>query len=428
MRISLIALCLAAAIATAACKERPQADTRPAATAASPAGSAPANASPARVTAPAQPASPLTPSAQVGQRMFFDPALSGSGRMSCATCHDPAHAYGPPNDLSVQIGGADMKQSGTRAVPTLMYKDYTEPYSDEFQNPDMISPPAPGGGMTWDGRANTIAEQAAIPLLAANEMANASPEAVVAAIQRAPYANLFRRAFGDDIFQDTRRAFQMAGAALQSFQTEDHSFHPYSSKFDLFRNNKIGGTLTEAEMRGLRVFVDPNKGNCVACHLIGGGNGGSQDITSDYSFAAIGVPRNRDIPANDDPAYFDMGLCGPLRTDLKDQPQYCGLFKTPSLRNVATRQVFFHNGVYHRLDDAVRFSTLRDTQPPKLYRDAHGRPQRVPDDLPAAYVGNLNRDAPFGQKPGDKPRLSEAEVQDIVAFLKTLSDGYVLPK
>jgi cytochrome c peroxidase len=71
---------------------------------------------------------------------------------------------------------------------------------------------------------------------------------------------------------------------------------------------------------------------------------------------------------------------------------------------------------------------LRDTQPQKLYRDARGRPQRLPDDLPAAYLDNLNQDAPFGQQPGDKPRLTEAEVQDIVAFLKTLSDGYVVPK
>lgn len=432
MRISLIALCLAAAIATAACKERPQADTRPAAAAASPAGSAPAKASPARVTAPAQPASPLTPSAQVGQRMFFDPALSGSGRMSCATCHDPAHAYGPPNDLSVQIGGADMKQSGTRAVPTLMYKDYTEPYSDEFQNPDMISPPAPGGGMTWDGRANTIAEQAAIPLLAANEMANASPEAVVAAIQRAPYANLFRRAFGDDIFQDTRRAFQMAGAALQSFQTEDHSFHPYSSKFDLFRNNKIGGTLTEAEMHGLRVFVDPNKGNCVACHLIGGGNGGSQDITSDYSFAAIGVPRNRAIPANDDPAYFDMGLCGPLRTDHlpngQNEGSGCGMFKTPILRNVATRHAFMHNGVFHSLDEVVHFYNTRDTDPARWYpRDAHGKVQKF-NDLPAPYRANIDDQMPLdGRRAGSKPPMTEAELKDLVAFLQTFTDGYVVP-
>lgn len=372
--------------------------------------------------------------------MFFDPSLSGSGRISCATCHDPAHAYGPANDLSVQLGGADMKQAGTRAVPTLMYKDYTEPYSDEFQNPDMISPPAPGGGMTWDGRANTIAEQAAIPLLAANEMANPSAEAVVAALEHGPYADLFRQAFGQDAFADRKHAFELAGAALQSFQTEDRSFHPYSSKFDLFRNNKIGGTLTAAELHGLRLFVDPNKGNCVACHLIGGGNGGSQDITSDYSFAAIGVPRNRKIPANDDPNYFDMGLCGPLRTDHVPDPrgkgnnkgdkngETCGMFKTPILRNVATRQAFMHNGVFHTLDEVVHFYNTRDTDPGRWYpRDAHGKVRKF-DDLPARYHANIDDQMPLdGRRAGSKTPMTEDELKDLVTFLGTLTDGYAVP-
>src|ERR1700690_350787 len=134
-------------------------------------------------------------SAQLGKRLFFDRSLSASGAMSCATCHDPDHAYAPANDLAVQPGGADGRATGTRAVPSLRYKEYTPPYADLLDNPDGISAPGPGGGFAWDGRANTLAEQAKLPLLSAAEMANASAADVVAKLARAPYADLFQRAF-----------------------------------------------------------------------------------------------------------------------------------------------------------------------------------------------------------------------------------------
>ncbi|XQU73417.1 Cytochrome-c peroxidase [Cupriavidus sp. H18C2] len=384
-------------------------------------------------SAPASPQSPLSPAAQLGAVLFVDRSLSGSGTMSCATCHDPQHAFAPANDLAVQLGGADGRQPGTRAVPTLMYKEYTNPYSDTFENPDMISPPGPGGGLTWDGRANTIAEQAAIPLLAANEMAARDKAAVVDAVRHGPNAAAFRAAYGPAALDDTDKAFALVGAALQAFQVEDRSFHPYSSKFDRYRNNKVGGALTDAEVRGLRVFLDPNKGNCMACHLLGGGNDGSQDMTSDYSFSAIGVPRNPAIPANADPRYFDLGLCGPLRTDHrpgrdKGAAATCGMFKTPVLRNVATRHVFMHNGVFRSLEEVVRFYNTRDTAPQDWYpRDAQGRVAKF-NDLPARYRANIDGQMPLDKRrAGSPPPMTDQEMQDLVAFLKTLTDGYVPP-
>src|SRR5262249_32160505 len=118
---------------------------------------------------------PLSLAAQAGKKIFFDKTLSASGKLACASCHDPAHAYGPPNDLAVQPGGSKMSDAGTRAVPSLRYQEYTPPYADMLDNPDGISAPGPGGGYTLDGRAPTLAAQAKIPLLAANEMANRSP-------------------------------------------------------------------------------------------------------------------------------------------------------------------------------------------------------------------------------------------------------------
>lgn len=378
-------------------------------------------------------APPLSARAQLGRQLFFDPRLSASGRQACAGCHDPAHAYAPANALTVQPGGADLKTPGTRAVPSLMYKRYTRAYSDRYENPDAVSPPGPGGGFTWDGRADTLAAQAAIPLLAANEMGNASPAAVIEAVKRAGYADAFRAAFDARLFDDDARAFAAVGLALQAFQKEDRSFRPFSSKFDRYRNNKLGGQLSAQEQRGLALYFSPSKGNCNACHLLGAGNDGSQDITSDYSFAAIGVPRNAEIPANADPAYYDLGLCGPLRKD--HQPQapggdspWCGLFKTPLLRNVATRGAFMHNGYFKSLREVLRFYATRDTQPQRWYpRDAQGRVEKF-DDLPPAYRGNLDRQAPLdGRAAGGAPALSEAEIDDLLAFLGTLTDDGMLP-
>src|SRR5262249_12583104 len=124
-----------------------------------------------------------------------------------------------------------------------------------------------------------------------------------------------------------------------------------------------------------------------------------------------------------DPAYFDLGLCGPMRSDLASNRGYCGRFRTPTLRNSARRAVYFHNGRFTRIEDVVRFYAQRDTQPAKWYPRAHGGVHEV-DDLPAALRDNVNREPPFGQARGGKPALDEAEIRDVVAFLRTLNDGY----
>jgi cytochrome c peroxidase len=83
---------------------------------------------------------------------------------------------------------------------------------------------------------------------------------------------------------------------------------------------------------------------------------------TDTQYEALGVPRNPDVPANQDPHYCDLGICGPYRTDLQTQAQYCGMFLTPTLCNAATRMVFCHNGVDHNLRDVVEFYNLRDVE------------------------------------------------------------------
>ena len=77
----------------------------------------------------------------------------------------------------------------------------------------------------------------------------------------------------------------------------------------------------------------------------------------------VGVPRNPAIPANADPGYFDLGLCGPLRTDLANRTDLCGAFKVPTLRNVAVTAPYFHNGRLKTLKELVGFYVRRDTNP-----------------------------------------------------------------
>lgn len=420
----------------------------------------------------------LSLQAQVGQKVFFDRNLSGGRNMACASCHDPQYAYGPPNSLAVQLA-SDPTRSGVRAVPSLRYKESTPPYDDNAANPDGVTLASAGGGFMWDGRAPTMAAQAALPLLNPVEMDNASKADVVQAVQKGAYADLFAQAFGAGIFANTDSAFDAIGTALQAFETEEISFHPYTSKFDLYVHNKIGGTLTPAELRGLTVFNNPEKGNCAACHYAGVNFNGNQGLMTDFTYQAIGAPRNDrsipgnpdPIPANDDPAYYDMGLCGPYRTDhapatAATPDPYCGQFKVPVLRNVATRSVFFHNGVFHSLLQVLHFYDTRDTNPEYWYPSSGGsgtpvdhpgwalQPSHLPgatvakfNDLPAAQQGSVDEEVPLGsgvtppdnvnattladgvqpRAAGSQPVLSDQDIADLMCFLDTLSDGYQVP-
>lgn len=363
---------------------------------------------------------------ELGRALFSDPGLSASGRMSCASCHDPAHAYGPPNRLSTQLGGPDLKRPGLRAVPSLRYQQDTPPFSEHFNDTDGDDSIdlGPTGGRGWDGRASSAHEQAAVPLLSSFEMANSSRDEVVERLRRSPNAARLRAAFGEGVLHDPSLAWNALLLSLEVFQQSPADFYPYDSRYDAYLRGRA--KLTPAESRGLAVFNDPTKGNCMQCHPSAIKRGAFPQF-SDRGFIAIGVPRNSSIAANRDPAFVDLGLCGPLRSDLGDHPAYCGLFKTPSLRNVATRGAFFHNGVFHRLEDAVRFYAQRDTHPERFYSRGPNNQVLAFDDLPEAYRANLNRETPFDRAPGKKPALSEGDVKDVVAFLKTLTDGYKPP-
>ena len=363
--------------------------------------------------------------AALGAQLFSDPALSASGKIACATCHDPKRDFGPSNTRAVQRGGADGRSFGVRAVPSLKYTQNTPPFTEHFvddEGDDSVDQ-GPAGGRTWDGRASSFHDQARLPLFSPFEMANTDAGAVVAKV-RTGHAAQFRAVLGAKVFDDTALAFKGVLMALEAYQQNPNEFYPYSGKYDAYLKNEVA--LSAQELRGLAAFNDPEKGNCARCHPSAKIKGAFPQFT-DFGFAAIGAPRNAAIPANADRRYFDLGLCGPLRTDLQDRPEYCGLFRTPSLRNVARRPVFLHNGVFHSLSEVVRFYAERDTKAQKWYpRSAAGRILKF-DDLPAAYAANLDTQAPFDRRAGDAPAMSPQDIEDIVVFLQTLSDDYLHP-
>jgi cytochrome c peroxidase len=171
---------------------------------------------------------------ELGRQLFFDPKLSASGEMSCATCHDPRFAYGPPNDRATQLGGLDGKSVGGRAAPSLRYLQTLQPFAEHHfeEGGDESVDQGPTGGHTWDGRADTTHDQARLPLTSPLEMANPDLAAVVDKVARGGLAAGFRVAFGDDVFADPVRATIAVLRCLEVFQQSPKEFYPYSSRYD----------------------------------------------------------------------------------------------------------------------------------------------------------------------------------------------------
>lgn len=358
----------------------------------------------------------LSAQAALGEKIFNDAALSASGRQSCASCHSAGSGHAPANGLAVQFGGALLDRQGGRNVSSIRYLGTNRAFGFDADG-------TPRGGFFWDGRAATLQDQAGRPFLSPVEMANASVADVVDKLSRASYAHEFRQVFGADIFTRPGDAFARMTLALQQYQREDADFRPFSSKYDEFLRGKA--SLSGQELRGLALFNDPGKGNCAACHPSARGSDGSHPLFTDFSYDNLGVPRNPELAQNDDPAFFDLGLCARDGGDMAARTDLCGAFKVPSLRNVALRRAYFHNGRFKTLKEALTFYVQRDTHPEKFYSsNADGSVLKF-DDLPPRYHGNVNTsEAPYDRAPGDAPALSDAEIDDVIAFLKTLDDGH----
>src|SRR6185369_6120224 len=144
--------------------------------------------------------------AEIGARLFRDPRFSGSGQMSCSTCHDPGNAFAPTNDRVVQLGGGDLHQPGLRAVPSLKYlqavPQFSEHFFDSEDEADESVDNGPTGGLTWAGRAESKMDQARIPLFSSFEMGNRSTGDVAKAAQQGGYLDQLAKVLGPAAVKD----------------------------------------------------------------------------------------------------------------------------------------------------------------------------------------------------------------------------------
>jgi len=380
--------------------------------------------------------------AELGKRLFEDTNLSASGTQACASCHSESLAFsGNHHDdpLFPVARGAFDDLFGNRNSPTAMYLATApafgfavEPYDPAETGIEEALTPT--GGLFWDGRVDTLAQQAAGPFLNPREMAMPDKQSVIAKVRQSDYASLFCEVFGARALDDVEQAYADMTTAIAAYETTD-VFSPFSSKFDAY----LRGTaqLDATEQLGFELYKDPEKGNCLSCHA---GDATSSEpgawLFTDFTYDNLGVPRNTQIADNDDPQFFDLGLCqqanllSRIPEAVADKDAFahslCGAFKVPTLRNVARTAPYMHNGKFATLREVVEFYVTRDTHPERWYPvDAEGHVHKF-DDLPVAYHANVNTgEAPYDRTLGEEPRLNPDEIDAVVAFLRTLSDGYV---
>ncbi|MEW6133663.1 MAG: cytochrome-c peroxidase [Pseudomonadota bacterium] len=355
----------------------------------------------------------LSPKAQLGRVLFFDSGLSEPAGQSCASCHDPGRAFVDPDKNAATSKGVIPPLIGSRNTPTSMYMAFSPRFHWDEEEELYL------GGQFWDGRAATLEEQAKGPFVNPLEMANPHPKDVVEKVRRAAYAPMFEQVFGKDALQDDDEAYDRIAEALAEFQ-RTREFAPFTSKYDAYLAGKT--RLSKQEMRGLRLFEAEDKGNCAACHPSRPGPKGEPPLFTDFSYDNLGVPRNPDnpfyrLPAKYNPAgelFVDRGLGGAL-----NKPSEDGKFKVPTLRNIAITGPYMHNGYFKTLEGVVAFYNDRDVRPQcdsNRVREAEALEQKC---WPAPEViSNVNKD-----ELGDLG-LTPREIADIVAFMKTLTDGW----
>ena len=347
--------------------------------------------------------------------------------MACVTCHAPQSGFASNNGSLIGVAlGSRSGVLGLRNAMTNAYAGFIPAFFWRVVDGDTD----PVGGHFWDARTDALALQATIPFLAAAEMNNPSAAALVRKVALSDYAGLMKAEFGAAIFADPAQALLRMGDAIAAFETSGQ-LQQFSSKYDSFIQHAV--QLSPAERRGMLLFMDPLRANCASCHQMNPASANPQDsLFSDFALYATGIPRNRAIPDNANPGFFDLGLCGPTRTRPAlganvpasvSIDSFCGTFKMPVLRNVATREAFMHNGVFKTVKEVVEFYATRNSNPTRWYG-----PAGVPNDLPVAYLPNIQKDKPpFNQPAEAGPVLTPAEIDDLVEFLKTLTDGYKRP-
>ncbi len=333
---------------------------------------------------------------KLGKLLFFETVLSEPPGQSCATCHDPAFAFSNPLSELPVSKGALAGTYGNRNDMPVSYSMYVHPlYFDKEEG-------VWEGGLFWDGRANTLAEQAMGPPLNPLEMANTDTVSIAEKLRALDYADLFYEIYGDDALSDPGRAFKNMVEAMVAYEKSEE-VNPFNSKYDYYLKGEV--QLTDQEMRGLSLFVAENKGNCSACHPNTPSEEKGPVLFTDFTYDNLGVPKNPEnpfylLPPEYNPEginFIDLGLGATL-----NDPSQNGKFRVPTLRNVAITSPYMHNGLFKTLYQVIAFYNTRDL--------LDWPPPEVAENVNIDEMGNLG--------------LSNMEVEDLVAFLNTLTDNW----
>ncbi|MDD5216350.1 MAG: cytochrome c peroxidase [Methylococcales bacterium] len=353
----------------------------------------------------------LSVKAQLGQKLFFDTNLSEPAGQACASCHNPDFAFTDADKTQPTSKGVDTTLHGNRNAPTAMYMAYSPAF--HFNRTEGLYM----GGQFFDGRAATLEDQAKGPFLNPVEMANPNAEAVVKKVKVASYASQFDTIYGNGALNDTEQAYDYIANAIAEFE-RSAVFNRFSSKYDFYLFGKAA--FTAQERRGLAVFE--GKGNCAACHPNRPQSNGAPPLFTDFSYDNIGVPKNPESPFYtmsskfnpDGEKFVDLGLGGHLNISAED-----GKFKVPTLRNIALTSPYTHNGYFTKLRNVVEFYNTRKVKR-RCAEPLTNETQSLAQKCWAAP--EVSQNVNFGEMGNLK--LSERDIDDLVAFLETLTDGY----
>ena len=343
--------------------------------------------------------------ALLGQILFFDNNLSFHGNQSCSSCHSPDTAFVDLRENSadkIVSQGDDPKLFGTRNAPTMLYASYAPEFHYDEKIQDYV------GGQFWDGRAKNLSEQAGGPPINPVEMGMPDKLSVAKRIYNTPmYFMLLTQHYGEATWDSVDSVYAAMEDALAVFQKEKRLLHPFDSKYDKSLQDKYA--MTAQEKRGQQLFFDNTKTNCSNCHQAQHAEHKEETFTN-YRYYNMGVPKNQRLIAHNQLGqdFIDNGLLdNPM---VKGDQRQKGKFKVPTLRNIAVTAPYMHNGVFKHLRTALEYFDHFNNPARKLNPET-----QQPWDAPE-YAATMNQDDLKA------PALSDEQLDDLEAFLKTLTD------
>ena len=352
-----------------------------------------------------EPSPRITSLETLGRTLFFDPRLSRSRTLSCATCHDPAMAFTDSRDNGVSGAvslGDDGVTLGTRNAPTLTYAALV-PTLKEHTDGSWT------GGLFHDGRAVDLAEQASHPLLGAREMDLGDAATVLARITEDPvYVDAFAATHGPTALASPEHALIAVTSAIASFEAS-REFSTFDSRYDRYLAGEE--TLSHEEELGRILFFSPLS-NCNQCHLLDAREGQPRELFSNFEYHNIGVPANLTVQSANgtESQRRDLGLAmNPRVTNSGHE----GKVRVPTLRNVAVTAPYMHNGVFADLRTAIVFYNRFLVDNPQAQTNPETKEPWNAAEVPQTVALDLLADG----QPLDEPRVRQLE-----AFLRTLTD------